>query len=92
MSHSGYDPRLEAEAKEAFKKIIGEYPDGRLNANDEGAVSVVIAHQGGKVVMQFPKSLNWIGFTPEQAIEIAETLVQHARACGCQRPLTLKIG
>jgi hypothetical protein len=70
----------------------GEFPAGRLNPEDEGAVAVGIGHQEGKVVMQFPKNLNWIGFTPEQAIGIAETLIYHARQCGCQRPLTVKVG
>ncbi len=89
MSHSGIDP----EQIKAFQRVLqGEFPEGRLNPTDEGAVAVGVGHQNGKVVMQFPKSLNWIGFTPEQAIEIAETLVEHARACGCAKPLTFKIG
>lgn len=92
MSHSGYDPEAERLMKEMQRRLHGEFPAGRLNANDDGALAVGIGHQSGKVVMQFPKAVNWIGFTPEQAIEIAETLVQHARDCGCNRPLTLKVG
>jgi hypothetical protein len=92
MSHSGIDPRMEKHMKEAMKDALGEYPAGKLNDADEGALAVGIGHQKGKVVVQFPKAVHWIGFTPEQAIDIAETLVQHARACGCNRPLTLKIG
>jgi hypothetical protein len=53
---------------------------------------VGIGHQQGKVVIQFPKAVSWLGFTPEQAIQIAETLVEHASACGYTKPLTLKIG
>lgn len=77
---------------EMMKKLTGEYPNGRLNADDQGAVAVAIGHQNGAVTLQFPKNLNWIGFTPEQAIGIAETLIHHARQCGCTRPLTIKVG
>lgn len=80
------------ELAKQFKKSYGEFPDGRLNAQDEGAIPLGISHQNGKVVIQFVRNLNWIGFTPEQAIEIAEILIQHARQCGCNRPLTVKIG
>lgn len=92
MSHHGYDKEREAELRNTMRQLIGEFPDGRLDENDQGAVSVGIGHQQGRVTMQFPKNLNWIGFTPEQAIDIAEMLVQHARQCGCNKPLTLKIG
>lgn len=91
MSHSGFDPEAQAAMRAAMKNLLGEYPEGKLNDRDEGAIAVGIGHQHGKVVVQFPKAVNWIGFTPEQAIEIAETLVEHARACGCARPLTLKV-
>lgn len=90
--HSGHDDEAMRALHSAMKDALGEYPAGKLNAADEGALAVGIGHQHGKVVLQFPKSVAWIGFTPEQAVEIAETLVQHARACGCNRPLTLKVG
>lgn len=92
MSHHGSNPEQERMLSEAMKILTGEYPNGRLNSDDLGAVAVAIGHQGGVVTMQFPKNLNWIGFTPEQAIGIAQMLVQHARLCGCTKPLTLKIG
>ena len=92
MSHHGYDPAQEEALAQAMKKMFGEFPNGRLNENDQGAVAVAIGHQDGAVTMQFPRNLNWIGFTPEQAIDIAATLVEHARQCGCRKPLTLKVG
>lgn len=90
--HSGYDDEAQRKLHAAMKDALGEFPAGKLNDADEGALAVGIGHQRGKVVVQFPKPVNWIGFTPEQAIEIAETLVEHARACGCSRPLTFKVG
>jgi len=84
--------KIMEELTRRLKESFGEFPHGRLNAQDEGAIPLGISHQNGKVVMQFARNLNWIGFTPEQAIEIAEILIQHARQCGCDKPLTVKIG
>jgi hypothetical protein len=92
MSHHGDNPEQERILREAMKRLTGEFPNGRLNADDQGAVAVAIGHQGGAVTMQFPKNLNWIGFTPEQAIDIAQSLIEHARKSGCTKPLTVKIG
>lgn len=92
MSHHGDNPEQERILREAMRRLTGEFPNGRLNDDDQGAVAVAIAHQNGAVTLQFPKNLNWIGFTPEQAIDIAQSLIEHARKCGCTKPLTVKIG
>lgn len=92
MSHHASNPEQERELTDMMKRLTGEFPDGRLNKDDEGAVAVAIGHDQGRVKMQFPKNLNWIAFTPEQAIDIAQTLIEHARKCGCNRPLTVNIG
>lgn len=82
----------ERRLNDTMRKVFGEFPNGRLNKDDQGAMAMAIIHENGAVVMRFPRNLNWIGFTPEQAIDIAESLVEHARKCGCTKPLTLKIG
>lgn len=90
MSHHGNNvPR---ELIEAMRELLGEYPNGRLNKDDAGALAVAISHENGAVKLQFPKPVAWIGFTPQQAIDIAESLIKHARECGVSRPLTFKIG
>ena len=92
MSHHGNNPEQEQELSATMKKLFGEFPNGRLNENDQGAVAVAIGHENGAVTMQFPRNLNWIGFTPDQAVDIAQTLIEHARKCGSKKPLTVKIG
>ena len=92
MSHHGNNEDREQELSATMKKLFGEYPNGRLNADDQGAVAVAIGHENGAVTMQFPRNLNWIGFTPDQAVDIAQTLITHARKCGSTKPLTIKIG
>lgn len=92
MSHHGMDPEAQRAMSEAMQEIFGEFPDGKLNPNDEGALAVVIGHEGKSVVMRFPKPVAWIGFTPEQAIDIAQTLITHARKVGLTVPLVLRVG
>ena len=107
MSHHGIDPignnpllrklmaRAEATGdalKDAQRKLQGEYPNGRLSDTDEGALAVMIGHENGKVVMQFASPTAWIGFTPEQAMDIAQTLISHARKAGIVGVYTLQLG
>lgn len=107
MSHHGNDPllnnnpllrRLMAQTvktddplKDAQRTLQGEFPNGRLNANDEGAFAVMVGHEMGRVVMQFPSPTAWIGFTPEQAIDIAQTLITHARKAGLVGAYTITL-
>lgn len=92
MSHHGMDPEQQRAMSEAMKEVFGEFPDGKLNANDEGALVVMIGNEKGKVVMRFPKPTAWIGFTPEQALDIATSLIEQARKCGGLVPLVLRVG
>lgn len=96
MSHHGNDEdafrRMNSALDAMFKESYGEFPNGRLSKDDQGAIPVGIGHQDGKVVMSFPRNLNWIGFTADQAIDIANSLIEHARAVGSKKPLTVKIG
>ena len=68
--------------KDMQRKLQGEFPDGRLNAHDEGALAVMVGHEKGRVMMKFPSPTAWIGFTPEQAMDIAQMLITHARQAG----------
>lgn len=78
--------------KDLQRKLQGEFPDGRLNKSDEGAVAVMIGHEKGKVVMQFASPAAWVGFTPDQAMEIAQLLITHARKAGIVGVYTLQLG
>lgn len=92
MSHHGNEVSQQQRAmSEAMRKLMGEYPQGRLNSNDAGAISLAIRHEGGRVIMDFPKPVAWIGFTGDQAMEIAAGLVKHAREVGLTKPATLVI-
>ena len=93
MSHHGnWDDKAKRAMSEAMADIFGEFPNGRLNKDDEGAVACAVGHEKGVVKLLFPKPVAWIGFTPEQALDLAQDLIKHARQCGFVGVYTLQIG
>lgn len=56
----------------------GRFPEGKLTQNDEGEIAIAIAHTDKKVVIDFGKPIAWIGFSPQQARDIAAALTKHA--------------
>lgn len=59
----------------------GRFPLGKLSESDEGELQFGIAADPvkNKVVINFGKPVAWIGFTAEQAEQIAESLLEKAR-------------
>lgn len=85
--HSEFQPPpayMEQLLKDATRKMdlgaTGKYPLGKLTEQDEGELRLAISHMEGKVILSFGKPVAWIGFTPEQADEIATFLQEHAAA------------
>lgn len=76
--------------RDRMRQIAGEFHDGKLNAEDEGAVALNIGHERGVVKILFPKPVAWIGFTPDEAVKIAETLIKHARKA-TTKPLVVNL-
>ena len=56
----------------------GKFPEGQLNKNDEGELKIGITKFGGNVIIDFGKQIAWIGFSPDQAIELAKVITRHA--------------
>jgi len=94
MSHhsSDWDEDARRAMSATMKDIFGEFPNGRLNKEDEGAVACAVGHEKGVVKLLFPKPVAWIGFTPEQAIDLAQDLIKHAHQCGFAGVYTVQIG
>ena len=59
----------------------GEFPDGKLTESDEGALEYAVGHTDGKVVIDFGTPTVWFGMEPEQAIQLAQVLLDHAGQC-----------
>ena len=45
----------------------GQFPEGRLNQDDEGEIAIAICADHGNVVIQFGKPVAWLAMPPEQA-------------------------
>lgn len=92
--HSSYDPVNEpqdAKLHETMKRLLGEFPNGKLNERDEGAIAMMVGLEDKKVIIKFPKPVAWIGMTAEEAIVLAQYLIKRARQAGHTRPLTIEL-
>jgi hypothetical protein len=93
MSHSSsnFDGKQSKELHEAMKGLLGEFPDGKLNKYDEGAVAMAISIDSHRVRLEFPKPVKWIACTADEAADIAMTIMKHARKLGITKPVTFEL-
>jgi hypothetical protein len=67
------------EALEAAQQTVaGDYPEGKVNDADEGALLVAVGIENGRITMQFPKPVAWLAMEPAQAIEVGADLIRRA--------------
>lgn len=57
----------------------GNFPDGKLTETDEGEIMVGITTVQDRIILNFGKPVKWIGFTKEQAIYLANTLIKQSK-------------
>ena len=100
MSHHSENPNgspiPEAIARALDKPLIGAtglHPEGKLTATDEGGLQFAVGVKDGKVCLDFGTPVAWLGMTPSDALQLAESLVSNARkaARGTGSILTLNI-
>ena len=58
----------------------GDFPDGKLNEYDEGAVKLAIGNNDGHVIIDFGTPVVWMGLKPNEAVSMAQSLIKQARA------------
>ena len=56
-----------------------KYPDGKLRDDDDGATPMQIGVEDGHLVIDFGKSIRWIGFDAESARKLIDLLQKHVR-------------
>jgi hypothetical protein len=58
-----------------------EYPSGRLNAEDDGALAMMVAAdpKTKTVVIKFATPTDWIGLGAKECFEFAQLLIQKGR-------------
>lgn len=70
-----------------------EWPEGRLSGDDDGQAVYMIGSDPDKqvVVIDFGKPTKWIGMPPQDAVDLAQLLIKHARAISSE-PISVSIG
>lgn len=68
-----------------------EYPDGKLNKDDEGelAIKIGVSAKHQQVIVDFSKPTNWIAMPPQNAVDLAMAIINQARVIS-QTPLTIQ--
>lgn len=77
-----------------FRGAIGAFPDGKLTPADEGSIQFAVGETDGKVVIDFGTSVHWFAMTPQQAADLASSLLTKARLVGRKNgeTIVMKIG
>lgn len=57
----------------------GKFPEGKINERDEGEIAFAVGVEDGKIVLNFGKPVAWIGFPPDQAMELARMIRNKAK-------------
>ena len=55
----------------------GKYPKGKLNKNDEGALTYAVGVADGKIIIDFGTPVKWIGFDIQSATALKNALTKH---------------
>lgn len=99
MSHHSSEPmgdsfrqQMEIEAQRLGLGATSRHPSGSMHSSDEGEIRMGIAsdEKTGKVMLNFGKPVAWLGLNPEEAVGIAQALIQHARKVA-KEPFTVHI-
>ena len=87
MAASDMQPGSSAAFKNMFGNLgaTGEYPEGQLGKWDEGALRFAVGAEGGKILIDFGKSVRSLGLDPEHAEALAQSLMEKARIARNQR-------
>jgi hypothetical protein len=79
---------MKRKLKQEQAKAESEYPDGNLR----GSMVVAITSVEGNVGMRFPKPVGrWIVLSPDQAVSLAQTLIEGALQAGYDKTVAITI-
>lgn len=99
MSHHGRDEFPEELRRKlldttSFRGALGTFPAGQLTGADEGAIQFGVTDKDGKVILDFGTPVVWLGLEPQQAADLAASMLKHAReaARASGRVISFSIG
>lgn len=65
-----------------FRGALGDFPQGQLTKDDEGAIRFAIGSKDGKVVIDFGTQVHWLAMPPQMAADFASAVLKRAREVG----------
>jgi hypothetical protein len=77
---SQFDDRMKREAEELGLGATGEFPHGKSGEHDEGGLNAALTTLGGKLVLNFGKSVAWVAMTKAEALALGRLLIERASA------------
>lgn len=96
-SHHGEDFERQSELLKRFQeerdgKAQREFPQGRISGDDDGSITFKIGADSDKgvVAIEYSKPVTWVAMPPQEAIELAQMLIKHARSIA-KEPLRVVI-
>jgi hypothetical protein len=57
----------------------GDYPLGKLNASDEGGLSIALTREGNNIVINFNTPVAWLALPLQQAEVFARTILKRIK-------------
>lgn len=96
-AHHHEDYERQSELLKRFQEELDgtaqrEFPEGRLSGDDDGSITFKIGSDAEKnvVAIEFSKPLHWVAMPPQQAVDLAQQLIRHARSIATE-PLKVVI-
>ena len=79
--------------QDQFKEEMANnmWPNGMMREDDEGVLPMAVGTEKGRVMIQFPEPTAWVGMTPEQAMNLAQSLISHARKAGLTKAISIAL-
>ena len=59
-----------------------EWPEGRIEGTDDGQIVFKLSSdpETGVIKVDFGKPVTWVGMSPNDAVQVAQLLIKHARS------------
>ena len=57
----------------------GDYPNGKLNDNDEGALILSLFIKNGTIILDFGTKMSWLAVKKEDAYKLGNALIESAK-------------
>jgi hypothetical protein len=58
--------------------MADKYPEGKMTQSDKGELQFKVVAYEGRVIMDWGRPVQWVGFRPFEARTVADALIRYA--------------